>query len=88
MNGVLRVLKVIRVNPDRRVKRASPDPREKRVSLALKATRVNVAKREKLADLRDLPGLQDQPVLLVQVHQQRHKSRRRHLGLRRRPAEP
>ena len=77
---VLRVLKVIRVSPDRRVKRASPDPKEKRVSLALKATRANVAKKEK-PDLRDLPGLQDQPVPLVQVHQQRRKSRRHHLGL-------
>ena len=75
------VLKVIRVSPDRRVKRASPDPKEKRVSLALKATRANVAKKEK-PDLRDLPGLQDQPVPLVQVHQQRHKSWRRHLGLK------
>ena len=33
------------------------------------------------AGSRDLPGLQDQPVLLVQVHQQRRKSRRHHLGL-------
>ena len=44
------------------------------MSLALKATRAIVARR-------DLQGLQDQPVLLVQVHQQRRKSRRHHLGL-------
>ena len=44
------------------------------MSLALKATRAIVARW-------DLPGLQDQPVLLVQVHQQRRKSRRHHLGL-------
>ena len=54
-----------RVSPDRRERRAIPDPKEKRVSLGLKATRVNVARKEK----PDLPGLQDQPVLLVQVHQ-------------------
>jgi len=77
VNGVLRVLKVIRVSPDRRVKRASPDPKEKRVSLAPKATRAIVARR-------DLQDLQDQPVLLVQVHQQRRKSRRHHLGLKHR----
>ena len=44
------------------------------MSLALKATRAIVARR-------DLQGLQDQPVLLVQVHQQRRKSWRHHLGL-------
>jgi hypothetical protein len=47
------------------------------VSLAPKATRAIVARR-------DLQDLQDQPVLLVQVHQQRRKSRRHHLGLKHR----
>ena len=50
------------------------------MSLALKRP-ANVAKKEK-QDLRDLPGQQDQPVPLVQVRQQRHKSRRRQLGLK------
>ena len=49
------------------------------MSLALKATRAIVAKRE--TGSPDLQGLQDQPVLLVQVHQQRRKVRRHHLGL-------
>jgi hypothetical protein len=53
------------------------------VSLALKATRAKVARKEKL----DLPVLQDQPVLLLQVHQRRRKSTCHHLGLRRSPAE-
>ena len=44
------------------------------MSLALKATRAIVARR-------DLEGLQDRQVLLVQVHQQRRQSRRHHLGL-------
>ena len=62
------------MSPDRRERRVSPDPKEKRVSLAPKATRAIVARR-------DLQDLQDQPVLLVQVHQQRRKSRRHHLVL-------
>jgi hypothetical protein len=68
---------VRRVSLDRRERRVMPDNKVKRVSLALKATRANVASKES----PDLQGLQDQPVLLVQVHQQRRKSRRHHLGL-------
>jgi hypothetical protein len=68
---------VRRVSLDRRERRVTPDNKVKRVSLALKATRANVASKES----PDLQGLQDQPVLLVQVHQQRRKSRRHHLGL-------
>ena len=54
-----------------------PDKKVKRVSPALKATRANVARKES----PDLQGLQDQPVLLVQVHQQHRKNRRLHLDL-------
>ena len=49
----------------------------KGVSLALKVTQANAARRGR----RELKGLQGQLVLLVQVHQQRRKSRRHHLGL-------
>ena len=69
-----------RVSPDLREKRVSLALKATRanvvkkekpdlpVSLALKATRASMVKKEK-PDLRDLPGLQDQPVPLVQVHQ-------------------
>ena len=62
---------------DRRERRAIPEPKVKGVSLALKVTQANAARRGR----RDLKGLQDQLVLLVQVHQQRLKSWRHHLGL-------
>ena len=62
---------------DRRERRAIPEPKVKGVSRALKVTQANAARRGR----RELKGLQGQLVLLVQVHQQRRKSWRHHLGL-------
>ena len=63
--------------PGSKGEKGEPGPKGEKGEPGAKGDRATVARR-------DLQDLQDQPVLLVQVHQQRRRSLRHHLGLKHR----